>query len=398
VRVLVTGGAGFIGSHTVDALRLRGYQVRILDALLPPVHTSQVLPDYVPTSDIEFVYGDVRRRASWEQALEGVEAVFHLAAYQDYLPDFSTFFHTNTVSTAHMYEVIVKRRLPVRKIVVASSQAVYGEGRYTCPEDRNHLSRFSGRHRGEYPGARDGSQMNQGLWDILCPQCRRPMVPQWTDETVVNPQNPYGISKYTQEMISFNLGRRYQIPTVCLRYSIVNGPRQSFRNAYSGVLRTFTQRLLTGKPPICYEDGRQLRDYVSIHDVVRANLLVLEDDRADFQVFNAGGDRQISVREYARLIGARVRSTIEPQVPGLYRVGDARHSLSDVTKLKALGWKPTVPLEQVVDEYTAWAVEQPDFRDYSEEAEARMVAVGTIRKAVPLVSSMRADGPDRAIV
>ena len=240
--------------------------------------------------------------------------------------------------------------------------------------------------------------MSRGLWDILCPQCGLPMVPQWTDETVINPQNPYGISKYTQELVALNLGRRYQIPTVCLRYSIVNGLRQSFRNAYSGVLRTFTQRLLHGKAPICYEDGRQLRDYVSIHDVVRANMLVLEDGRADFQVFNVGGDRQISVLEYAHQIGNRLRTTIEPQVPGVYRVGDARHILSDVTKLKALGWKPTVALEDVIDEYTAWAVEQPDFRDYSDEAEARMIVVGTIRKAVPLAHSVRADGTDRAIV
>jgi dTDP-L-rhamnose 4-epimerase len=395
VRVLVTGGAGFIGSHTVDALLSKDYQVRVLDALLPPVHVGKALPSYMPREDVEFLYGDVRRRACWEQALEGVEAVFHLAAYQDYLPDFSTFFHTNTVSTAHLYEIIVEKRLPIRKIVVASSQAVYGEGKYACPEDRSHLSLSNGLRCAGYPEPRDDSRMGEGLWDILCPECGRPMVPQWTDEKIVNPQNPYGISKYTQEMIGLNLGRRYQIPTVCLRYSIVNGPRQSFRNAYSGVLRTFTQRLLTSKPPICYEDGGQLRDYVSIHDVVRANVLVLEDDRADFQVFNVGGNRQISVVEYARLIGDRLGSTIEPHVPGVYRFGDARHILSDVTKLKALGWTPTVALEDVVDEYTAWAIEQPDFRDYSEEAEAQMVAVGTIRKAVPSVHSMRADGTDR---
>jgi dTDP-L-rhamnose 4-epimerase len=385
MRVLVTGGAGFIGSHTVDALLRKGHQVRILDALLPPVHAAGILPDYVPQKDIEFVFGDVRRRACWERALENVEAVFHFAAYQDYLPDFSRFFHTNTVSTAHLYEVIVEKRLPVRKIVVASSQAVYGEGRYTCPEARAHIAPPGDLHQALYPGLRD-ERLRMGLWDILCPQCGATLVPQWTDEAVVNPQNQYGISKYTQELIALNLGQRYEIPTVCLRYSIVQGPRQSFRNAYSGVLRRFTQQLLNGRPPVCYEDGRQLRDYLSVDDVVRANLLALEDERANFQIFNVGGDRHISVLEYARLIAKRVQVDIEPCVPGFYRFGDARHIFSDVSGLKALGWRPTVSLESLVDRYAAWAIEQPDFEDYTEGAEAQMTAVGTVRRAAQIVS------------
>jgi len=220
-----------------------------------------------------------------------------------------------------------------------------------------------------------------------------PMTPQWTDEAVVHPHNQYAVSKYTQELVALTLGQRYGIPTVCLRYSIVQGPRQSFRNAYSGVLRIFTQRLLNGKLPVCYEDGRQLRDYVSVYDVVRANLLVLDDARADFQVFNVGGNREVSVLEYAHLIAERAGRAIEPHVPGLYRFGDVRHILSDVTKLNALGWRPVVSLEDVVDQYTAWALQQPDFRDYYEEAEARMAALGTIRKA----ASAQQSGPDHRV-
>lgn len=202
----------------------------------------------------------------------------------------------------------------------------------------------------------------------------------WTDEPVVNPHNQYAISKYTQELVALNLGRRYGIPTVCMRYSIVQGPRQSFRNAYSGVLRIFTQRLLNGHAPICYEDGQQIRDYVSVLDVARANVLVMDDERADFQVFNVGGDRRISVREYANLVARRAGIAIEPQIPSLYRFGDTRHIFSDVTKLKSLGWAPTVSLEEIVDGYIGWAKAQPEFRDYSTEAEARMSALGTIRK------------------
>lgn len=373
MRVLVTGGAGFIGSHTVDLLLSKQYQVRILDGLMAPVHADGSMPDYVPADDAEFIHGDIREKRMWERALEGVEGVFHLAAYQDYLPDFSTFFNTNTVSTALLYEVIVENRLPVRKIVIGSSQAVYGEGKYKCTGAACANGVF-------YPTPRDERQLKRGDWDVKCMECGAPMEPQWTDEAVVNPHNQYAISKYTEEMIGLNLGQRYDIPTVCLRYSIVQGPRQAFRNAYSGILRVFTQRLYGGKPPLCYEDGQQLRDYVSVYDVARANLLVLEDERADFKVLNVGGERVISVLEFAHLIARRANVDIEPEVPGLYRFGDTRHIFSDVTKLKALGWTPEVPLSRIVDGYIDWAKAQPDFRDYSIEAAARMEALGTLRR------------------
>lgn len=371
MRVLVTGGAGFIGSHTVDLLLEKGYQVRILDALVPPVHREGQIPEYVPVSAVEFHRGDVRDRTAWEQALEGVDAVFHLAAYQDYLPDFGKFFHVNTVGTALLYEVVVAQRLPVQKVVVASSQATYGEAKYL-------------RANGSviYPELRSEAHLKRANWEPLDPESEEPLTPTWTDEAVVNPHNQYAMSKYTQEMIALNLGKRYVIPTVAMRYSIVQGPRQSFRNAYSGVLRIFAQRLLNGKAPVCYEDGRQLRDYVSVFDVARANLLVLEDARADHQVFNVGGDRQISVLDYAHLVARRAGVSIEPQVPGVYRFGDTRHVFSDVSKLKALGWEPAVPLEAIVDGYLDWAQAQLDFRDYSAKAEARMQAMGTLRSTV----------------
>jgi len=369
LRILVTGGAGFIGSHTIDLLLRRGYSVRILDNLSPPVHLDRQLPSHI-AQEAEFIRGDVRDRLAWEEALEGVDYVFHLAAYQDYLTDFSKFFHVNSVGTALLYEIIIEKRLPLQKVVVGSSQAVYGEGKYRCPNCDGI----------RYPPLREETQLKRGQWEVCCPICREVMEPGWTDEAVINPHNQYAISKYTQEMVALNLGRRYGISTVCLRYSIVQGPRQSFRNAYSGVLRIFTQRLLHGKPPVCYENGQQLRDYVSVHDVARANLLVLEDKRADFQVFNVGGDRQVKVLDYAYLIAERAGVDIEPKVPGFYRFGDTRHIFSDVSKLKALGWEPMVPLEAIMDEYIAWAQAQPGFRDYYTEAEARMEQLGTIRK------------------
>lgn len=368
MRILVTGGAGFIGSHTVDLLLQKGHAVRILDSLTPPVHIDGQLPAYVPR-EAEFMRGDVRDRAAWERALENVDAVFHLAAYQDYLIDFSKFFHVNSVGTALLYEVVVENKLPIQKIVVASSQATYGEGKYECATDGI-----------QYPALRPVEQLMQRDWEPRCPVCQRVMKPLLTDEARVHPHNQYAMSKYTQEMIALNLGRRYHLPTVCLRYSITQGPRQSFRNAYSGVLRIFTIRLLNDHAPVCYEDGGQLRDYVSVYDAARATVLVLEDPRADFQVFNVGGGRAITVKEYAHLIARQLGKDIAPIIPGEFRFGDTRHIISDIGKLRALGWEPRVPLEQIVEEYVAWARAQPDVRDYYEDAEREMKTRGTIRE------------------
>jgi dTDP-L-rhamnose 4-epimerase len=368
LKILVTGGAGFIGSHTVDLLLQRGHDVRILDSLTPPVHEDGQVPDYVPVNDVELIRADVRDKRAWEVALDGVDAVYHLAAYQDHLPDFGKFFHVNTVGTALLYEVAVEKRLPLRKVVLASSQAAYGEGKYLRPNGSV-----------IYPEPRPESQLRRGIWELLDPDTAEPLTPIDTDEAVVNPHNQYAMSKYTQEMIALNLGQRYGIPSVGMRYSIVQGPRQSFRNAYSGILRISTQRLLNDVPPLCYEDGQQLRDYVSVFDVARANLLVLEDERADNQAFNVGGDRRISVLDYVRLIARRAGKLIEAEIPELYRAGDTRHVFSDVSKLRALGWQPVVPLEEVVDGYIAWAQGQMGFADYSREAEMRMWALGTLR-------------------
>ncbi len=381
MRVLVTGGAGFIGSHTVDALVRAGYDVRVLDSLEPPVHTGD-WPLYL-LPEVERVRGSVTDRDVLREALRDVEAVFHLAAYQDYLTDFSRFFQVNAVGTALLYEIIVAERLPIRKVIVASSQAVYGEGRYHCPN-----------HGDQYPEPRSPAHLARGEWELRCPICAEPMEPDWTDESTIRPHNSYALSKRDQEEIALRLGRRYGIPSVALRYSIVQGPRQSFRNAYSGALRSFAVRVLTGQAPLLYEDGYQLRDYVSVHDVVQANLLVLEDSRADGHAFNVGGDRRVTVRELAALVIDQAGQSLSPEVPGIYRVGDTRHVFSDVSKLQALGWLPRVPLIEIVQEYLEWAIEQPDLADTFTAARRRMHALGVLQQVGDGVAGAPRAHPD----
>jgi dTDP-L-rhamnose 4-epimerase len=364
--VLVTGGAGFIGSHTVDLLLEKGYEVRILDNLQPRVH-PRGKPPWVP-HEAEFVQGDVANPTDLARALDGVDYVLHLAAYQDYLPDFSTFIHTNTESTALLFELIVAGRLPVQKIVFASSQAVCGEGRYRCEEQGVVI-----------PGPRPVEQLERGDWEIHCPHCGRYIEPLLIDEATVSPSTAYGISKYAIELLADRLGRRYGIPTVCMRYTYVQGERNSFYNAYSGIARRFALRIMHGLPPIIYEDGQQLRDYVNVRDVARANVLVMEHNDANFQVFNVGGGRAIRVLEFARTMLDAFGSNLEPVIPGEFRLGDTRHTVSDISKLQQLGWKPTISVEQNVREYIAWLQKQSVTEEYLLEAERVMREQNVVR-------------------
>src|SRR6188472_3269958 len=266
MKVLVTGGAGFIGSHTCDRLVALGHEVIVLDALTAPVHRDGT-PNYL-TPGAELFIGDVRNRDLLANLLRRVDAVYHLAAYQDYLPDFARFTDVNVTSTALIYEIAVAEKLELSRVVVASSQASMGEGLYRCAE-----------HGEQTPDSRPEAALEQSHWELTCPVCGGPLQLQLTPERISNPQNAYGMSKFGEEMVAVNLGRRYGIPTVALRYSIVQGPRQSVYNAYSGACRIFCLSYLQGIAPVLYEDGGAIRDYVNIDDVVDANLLVLGDER-----------------------------------------------------------------------------------------------------------------------
>ena len=397
-RVLVTGGAGFIGSHTVDLLLERGYRVRILDNLQQRVHPNGK-PGWIPR-EAEFIHGDVANPGDLARALESVDAVFHLAAYQDYLPEFSRFIHTNTESAALLFELIVSdpKRFPIRKIVFASSQAVCGEGRYVCvggmdtslteyepqsirPKRLRPASTIPTRpsHGVTVPAPRSLEQLERGDWEVKCPVCGLEMEPLLIDEWTSNPHTAYGISKYAIEKLAGQLGPRYGIPTVCMRYTYVQGPRNSFHNAYSGIARRFAMRIMHGMPPVAYEDGNQLRDYVNVRDIARANVLVMEKEEANFRVFNAGGGRAVTVLEFARIMLDAFGSKMEPLVPGEFRVGDTRHTISDISPLRKLGWNPVVPVEQNVRQYIEWLETQTVSQEFLLEAERVMHESGVVR-------------------
>ncbi|MBW1956756.1 MAG: NAD-dependent epimerase/dehydratase family protein [Deltaproteobacteria bacterium] len=376
-RILVTGGVGFIGSHTVDALVREGNRVRIVDNLSKRVHPHGTPEHLNPKA--ELMLGDVREKGIWEKALNGVDVVYHFAAYQDYLTDFSTFFHVNAVSTALLYEVLVETGLSakIKKVIVAASQAVMGEGRHRCPACHPHGGLDL------YPSIRLESQLSRGDWEHRCPVCRG--VLQWmpSDESVVHPCNPYALSKHSQEQIALNMGKRYGIPSVVMRYSIVQGERQSFYNAYSGAMRIFALSLFFDQRPVIFEDGKQVRDFINIHDVTAANLKVLENDAADGRVFNVGGGIPWTILDFYQTMQKTVGKALPPRIPGCYRFGDTRHIVSDITRLRSLGWSPQRTVKDSIEAYWSYITGKAVQKEALERAQAQMAQMQVIRKVNP---------------
>jgi dTDP-L-rhamnose 4-epimerase len=375
-----------------------GFELRILDNLEPRVHPKGK-PSWVPR-EAEFIQGDVRDKEALSKALDGVHVVFHEAAYQDYMPDLSKFFHTNTVGTSLIYEVIIEKRLDIKKVIVASSQAVYGEGQYRCNNknctrangslvnkslNQGGLKGFSNQLNDQMtyqpilPPGRAREQLDRGEWELKCPYCDQEMENLMLWEEYANPYNQYAISKYAQELVAIRLGKLHGIPTTALRYSITQGPRQSLYNQYSGICRIFSLRLLHNLPPIIYEDGQQKRDYVHISDVVNANMLVLEKDEANYEVFNVGSGKATTVIEYAEKLSSKLGKGIKPEILGEYRLGDNRHSVSGIEKVRSLGWRPRKSLDDIFDDYINWLRSMGDLSDYFSEAEKAMRASGVIR-------------------
>ena len=347
LTVLVTGGAGFIGSHLVDALVARGHQVRILDSLVPQVHGQAAAPRYLNPA-AEFVRGDVTDRAAVERAVEGVDAVFHQAAevgVGQSMYEIQKYVGANDFGTAVLLELLSQRRTQTRKLIVASSMSIYGEGAYEC-------LRCGIMH----PHLRPTSRLLDRQWEFSCPDCQSTLQPLPTNENKpLFPTSVYAITKQDQEQFCLVVGRAYDIPTVALRYFNVYGRRQALSNPYTGICAIFSARLMQDQSPLIFEDGEQTRDFVHVSDIVQANLLALEKDTADYQAINVGTGRATSVRQVAWLLTKGLRKDLQPEVVGKFREGDIRHCFADISRARTLlGYEPKVSLEQGIPELLEW--------------------------------------------
>jgi dTDP-L-rhamnose 4-epimerase len=370
VMALVTGGAGLIGSHIVDLAIAAGWRVRIMDVLERQTHRYGK-PSWM-SAEAEFFQGDVRHRRDWERALEGVDIVFHEAAYGGYMPEIAKFIHVNSYGTALLLETIRERNLPVRKVVLASSQAVYNEGAYRCPI-----------HGHFYGATRPIAQLASGDFEMHCPYCGSESTPVPTDEAApIGGENAYAISKSDQERLLISWGRATGIPVVALRYSCTYGPRQSLFNPYTGVIAIFCTRLLNDRPPTVYEDGRQSRDLVFVGDVARANMLAATDDRADGRVFNVGTGEAVEIGALARLLANRLGKELAPLVPGEYRPGEMRALISDISRISALGFQPSTDLSTGIDRYLDWIQTQGTINDYFAKAERILRAKRVVKRSL----------------
>jgi dTDP-L-rhamnose 4-epimerase len=302
--------------------------------------------------------------------LKGIDVVFHQAAYGGYMPEIVKFVHVNSLGTAQMLEVIREKKLPIKKIVVASSQAVYSEGAGECP-----------RHGLVFPSVRPIEQLRRGDWEVHCPICGAITKSVPTPENApVGGETVYGLTKVDQERLVLLWGKQIGIPTVALRYSCTYGPRQSIFNPYTGVIAIFCTRLLNNLPPVLYEDGEQTRDFSFVEDIARANLLAAETDKLDGLPVNIGSARGTPIREIAEQLREILKIDIAPELNGEFRPGEMRHLTSDTTLARCAGHKPTVDLADGMARYIAWIRTQSDIRDYFSEASEILKNKGIVHR------------------
>lgn len=349
-KILVTGGAGFVGSHLVDALVKKGYRVRVLDNLEPQVHgISLKKPEYLNKA-CQFIKGDVRDERAFKKAIYGMDAIYHLAAtvgVGQSMYQIKKYIEVNTLGTAVLLDLLVNTKNKIRKLIIASSMSIYGEGAYKC-EDCGLV----------YPKLRSGQQLKQRKWEMLCPICAKEVIPMPTcEDKVLYPTSIYALSKRDQEEQCLITGRSYKIPTVALRYFNIYGSRQSLSNPYTGVCAIFSSRIKNNHSPLIYEDGLQTRDFIHISDIIQASLLALTDSRFDYQALNVGTGRPTSIFEIARVLAKLYKSNVLPKVVNKYRAGDIRHCYADISCISRLGFSPKASLEYGFRELIEWGRE-----------------------------------------
>lgn len=369
-NVLVTGGAGLVGSHLVDALVEGGANLTILDNLDAQTHPMGK-PDWI-NPKARFIHGDCRKREDWLEALKGVEYVFHQAAFGGFTPHYSTYLDANASGTALMFEVIRDNKLPIKKIVVASSQAVYGESGYQNAAGEVYYP----------PVLRPIEQLREGRWEMEHPVSGAVLAPIANKEDrPLCTETIYGVSKMAEEKLSIGLGRTLEIPVVALRYAVTYGPRQSLFNPYTGVVSIFSTQLLNDIAPVVYEDGEQSRDFLYVADNVSANIAVMESDAANWRVFNVGRGEKVTVNRLVSTLARLYQKNLAPQLTGEFRPMDVRHFVHDASAIRALGWAPKVSLEEGLEKYVSWISTQENVKEYFSQARAGMRQSGIVRKA-----------------
>jgi len=351
-KILITGGAGFVGSFLVEAFLEAGYQVRVMDNLDPQVHGGGAdWPAYLDPRAERF-RGDVRSREDWAQAIKGVDYLSHHAAVVGVgqsMYQIERYLGVNTQGTAVLLDILAQGEHEIKKLIVASSMSIYGEGAYRCPE-----------HGLVYPGPRPAEQLAARDWEVHCPLCAQPTRPAPTPETKpLAPTSFYALSKRDQEEMCLIFGRAYRLPVVAFRYFNIYGPRQALANPYTGVGAIFSSRLLAGRPPLIFEDGLQSRDFIHVRDIARANLMALENPVADHDVFNVGVGRPLTVLKMADALAEHLGLQVAPEVLGRFREGDIRHCYADASKiLGRLGFSAEISFEEGLADLVAWVRQQ----------------------------------------
>jgi dTDP-L-rhamnose 4-epimerase len=372
LQVLITGAAGFIGSHLADRLLDAGHEVRGLDVLDSQVHPQGQRPDYVHP-DVDLRIGDVRDHGAVASALEGVDAVIHFAAavgVGQSMYEIERYTSVNGVGCAVLLEEVLKRRDRIEKVIVASSMSIYGEGQYANPTTGE---------RGLAPGLRTESQLAARRWEVTA-EDGTTLVPEPTAETKrLRPTSVYAISKRDQEEMALAVGAAYGLPVVALRFFNVYGPRQALSNPYTGVVAIFASRLLNQRPPLIFEDGRQTRDFIDVRDITRGCLLALTTSGADGEAINLGTGRPTSVSEVADTLARGLGTTIQPEVKGEYRAGDIRHCFADPRRAeKLLGFRAEIVFEEGMQDLLGWLAQQAP-TDEVDEAYAVLAKRGLAR-------------------
>jgi len=368
--ILVTGGAGFVGSHTADALLALGHRVRVFDNLSPQVHGVSGRPSYL-SHEIELIKGDVRDLATLSRAVRGADVIYHLAAsvgVGQSMYEIADYAEVNIQGTANLLQAILDTRSRPEKLIVASSMSIYREGPYLYSE-RGDVS----------PTARPIRQLIERQWEVLCPVCCQVVKPVATAEAKpLQSTSIYALSKKCQEEMVLLFGRTYEIPSVAFRYFNIYGPRQALSNPYTGVAAIFASRLMHASRPLVFEDGFQLRDFVNVHDIVQANLLAMHSTGADGLALNVGSGKPVTVTEVAAEIADAMGTPSRAEITGKYRSGDIRHCFADISQISSvLGYKPRVKFKDGVAELVNWLRSQ-ESQDNTQEALEHLATRGLV--------------------